>query len=219
MKPQEALQRPGTGGGRTEKTPPTAQATRTQGANGGDGTPRGKKRAAEPPATMETAEEDGSEGPRPAQSDGADGARSEHCALARCEYDIMALEATEGGQARAGAASREDGHGVSENREGTGTDEEGDETPQRALPARKTDRGHTKVRSPPERLCALNTCGRQGGEGGGGPPTQKRASTACSGGTGGGGANTAAQDPPARPGLGSRGGGASPAVRATRAQA
>ena len=98
---------------------------------------------AEPPATTETVEEDGSEGPRPAQSDSADGARSKNGALARREYDRLASEATEGGQANVGAAGGEDGHGASENREGTGTEEEGDKTPQRALPAQEPNGGNT----------------------------------------------------------------------------
>ena len=90
---------------------------------------------------METAEEDGGEEPRPVQSDGADGARSEHGALVRRKYDILASEATEGGHASAGAAVGEDGHGASDNREGPGTAEEGDETPQRALPVQEPDEG------------------------------------------------------------------------------
>ena len=86
-----------------------------QGANGGDGAPRGGQQMAEPPVTMETAEGDGSAGPRQEQSDGVDSARSEHGALARRKYDILASEAKEGGQANAGAAGREEGHGASEN--------------------------------------------------------------------------------------------------------
>ena len=43
--------------------------------------------------------------------------------LARREYDRLASEATEGGQANAGAAGEEDGHGATANREGTGTEE------------------------------------------------------------------------------------------------
>ena len=49
-------------------------------------------------------------GPRPRKSDGVDGARSGHVALARCEYDLLALVATKGGPANVGAASSEDGH-------------------------------------------------------------------------------------------------------------
>ena len=62
-----------------------------------------------------TVENDGSAGPRPRQSDGADGARSEHGALARREYDFLASEATEGGTDNVGATGSEDDHGALEN--------------------------------------------------------------------------------------------------------
>ena len=133
----------------------------------------------------ETAEEDGSTGPWPQQSHGADGARSEHGALARREYDLLALEATKGGPANSGAAGSKDGHGALANREGTETEEEGDKTPQCALPARENKGVEDEARGPPEWSCALNACSHQGGEGGGGPPTQRRVPTAHIGGTGG----------------------------------
>ena len=136
----------GRGWGEGDKNSPTAQATRRQGANSGDGTSRGEQQTAEPPATMETVQEDGREGPQPAQSDGV---RSKHGALARLEYDRLASEATEGGQANTGVAGREDGHGASENQEGKGTEEEGDETPHGVLPTQKPDRSNTKARCPP----------------------------------------------------------------------
>ena len=82
-----------------------------QGSDGGDGKPMGRQRTAEPPDMAETAEEDGSAGPRPRQSDSADGARSENGALARREYDLLASEATEGVPANAGDAAEKDGHG------------------------------------------------------------------------------------------------------------
>ena len=75
------------GRGEGDETPPTTRATRRQGADSGDSALRGKQRTAEPPTTMETAEKDSSAGPPPAQSDGADGTRSEHGALTRREYD------------------------------------------------------------------------------------------------------------------------------------
>ena len=86
----------------------------------------GGQRTEEPTSTTDTAEDGGSAWPRPRKSDGADGARSEHVALARREYDLLALEATEGGPSNAGAAGSEDGHGDLANREGTETEEEGD---------------------------------------------------------------------------------------------
>ena len=61
---------------------------------------------------METTEDDVSVGTRPQQSDGVDGARSEHGVLTCCEYKILALEATERVPANAGRAGREDGHGA-----------------------------------------------------------------------------------------------------------
>ena len=100
---------------------------------------------------METAEEGSSKKPRPAQFDGADGARSKHGALVRREYDILLLEATEGDHASVGATGRQDGHGALENQEGLGTAEEGDETPQHALPAQELYGGQTEARAPPER--------------------------------------------------------------------
>ena len=84
-----------------------------------------------------------------------------------------------------GAAGSEAGHGATASQYGTDAEEEGDETPQRALPAQIHNGGKDEAKLPPERLRALNVCGRQGGEGGGRTPTQKREPTARSGGTGG----------------------------------
>ena len=83
----------------------------------------------EPPGMTETAEDNGSTGARQRKYDGADGARSEHGALARRAYDLLASEAMEGCPDNAGAAGSEDGHGALVNQEGTGTEEEGDKTP------------------------------------------------------------------------------------------
>ena len=74
---------------RGDEKPPTAWAIWRQGADGGDGTPMGRERTAEPPDTIDPAEEDDSKGPRPAQSDDADGARSEHGALVRRKYERL----------------------------------------------------------------------------------------------------------------------------------
>ena len=73
------------------------------------------------------------------QSDVVDGARSKHGALVCCEYNLLASEATEGGPANAGAISSQDGHGASENREGTKTEEDKDKNPQRTLPAQENN--------------------------------------------------------------------------------
>ena len=107
-------------GGGGDKNPPTARATRMQGADGGDGASRGGQRMAEPTVTMETAEGDGSAEPQQEQSGGVDGTRSEH------------------------SASEDDGHGASANRKGTGKEEERDKTPQRTLPVREHYRSHTE---------------------------------------------------------------------------
>ena len=135
----------------------------------------GGQRVPEPPDTTELAEEYVSPGPRPRQSDGADGARSEHGSLVRCEYDLLTSEATKGGPANAGGAVSEDGHGASVNQEGTETEEEGGETLQRALTARETNGGDTEARGPPKRLRALKAC--EDGRGRGGwdknPPTAR----------------------------------------------
>ena len=141
-------------------------------ADGGDSAPRGGQQTAEPPVPMETAEDDGSVVPWQEQSDGVDGARSENGALACRKYNILALEATEGGQVNVRAAGGECGHEALLNREVTGTEEEGDETPQRALPTWEPDRGTTEARPPPKRSRALNACSRRRGEGERGPPTQ-----------------------------------------------
>ena len=122
-------------------------------------------------------EDNGSAGPQKEQSDGVDSARSKRNTLAHHEYNILAPKATEGSQSNAGAANREDGYGTLANREGKGTEKEGDETPRRALPVQESDGGDTnrrdtEARVPPKRLRALNTCGHQGGEGGGEPLTQ-----------------------------------------------
>ena len=109
----------------------------------------GGKRTAEPPGTTEMAADYSSAGPRPRQFDGANGARSKRGAFARRKYDLLVSEATEGGQANTGAAGGKDGYGALANREGMEMEEEGEETLQRALPARKTDRGETEARGPP----------------------------------------------------------------------
>ena len=88
----------------------------------------------------------------------------------RRKYDLLASEVTEGGQANAGDAGSEAGHGATGDQEGTETKEEGDETLQRALPAYGHNRREDKARGPPKSLRVINTCGRQGGEGGGGTP-------------------------------------------------
>ena len=81
----------------------------------------------------ETTEDGGSVGPCPRKSDGANGARYEHSALARRKYNLLASKETEGFQANAGAAGSKDGHGAMANRVGTETEEEWDKNPHQQL--------------------------------------------------------------------------------------
>ena len=60
---------------------------------------------------METVAGDGGAGHPPEHFDGADGARSEHGALTRREYNFLASEVTERGPASAGPVAGEDGRG------------------------------------------------------------------------------------------------------------
>ena len=61
---------------------------------------------------METAAGDDSKGNRLEHFDGADGARTKNGMHPLREYDNVALEATDRGQASAGAAAVEDGYGA-----------------------------------------------------------------------------------------------------------
>ena len=99
----------------------------------------GGQQMEEPPGTTEAAEDDGSAGPWPRQSNSADSARSEHSTLALRKYDLLASKTTEGGPANAGGAGSEDGHGALANREGSKTGEDGDKTPHHVLPPQETN--------------------------------------------------------------------------------
>ena len=84
-----------------------------------------RPQTAEPPSTvMETVAYDSSAGPLLRQSNGANNARSKHDALVCREYNLLVSEATEGGRAKAGAASSGDSLGATENQEGTEGEEE-----------------------------------------------------------------------------------------------
>ena len=117
----------GRGGG--DKNPPTARATRRQVTDGGDRAAR-SRRTAVTSAEMETAAGDGDEAPPPEHFDGADGARTENGMQPRRKYDNVALEVSERGQASAGAAAGEDGHGATETSAGRRRAEEREENPQ-----------------------------------------------------------------------------------------
>ena len=98
---------------------------------------------------MEMAEGDDGEGPRPEHFDGADGARNENGMHPRREYNNKS-EATEIGQASAGAAAGEDRHGATVTSAGPRRAEEGEENPRRALPAQEPDGGETEASPPPQ---------------------------------------------------------------------
>ena len=84
----------------------------------------GGLRTAEPPGTeRETAADDGSTGPLLRQSDSANSTRSEQGSLARREYDLLVLGATEGGPANAGGAGSEARYGDMGDQEGTEAEE------------------------------------------------------------------------------------------------
>ena len=110
-----------------------------------------------------------------------DGARTEHGALVRREYSLLAPAEPAGDPDSVGTQVSRGGY------ESTmGTDDQyqratetGDGTGQRALLVRNMPVDKNEERSPLERQRALNACGHQGGEGGEGPLTLQRAPTAC----------------------------------------
>ena len=121
----------GRGGG--DKNPPTARATREQGTDGDDGVARRDMTDALDEA-METAAGAGGAGYLPKHFEGPDGAMTKNGKQSCCEYDKVAseaseaseaLEASERGQASAGPATGEDGHGATTHRAGRTREEEG----------------------------------------------------------------------------------------------
>ena len=97
---------------------------------------------------METAAGDSGDWLHPEHFDSADGARTENGMHPRREYKIVASEVTVRGQASKGAADREVGHGAMKTRAGQRKAEEGEENPQRTLPAQQHDGGETEARAP-----------------------------------------------------------------------
>ena len=57
------------------------------------------------------------------------------------EYDLLVLEATEGGPANAGADGCEDGHGALATQKGAETEDEGEETLREKTKESRTRRG------------------------------------------------------------------------------
>ena len=113
---------------------------------------------------METVARAGGAGYPPEHFDGAAGATTTNGKHMRREYDMLALEASNIGQASVGPATVEDGHVATTHRAGQIQDNGGDEKPRRASATQEeTDGRETKERPSPERSPAPNTSGRQGG--------------------------------------------------------
>ena len=135
--------------------------------------------AAPPRPQRGTAANDGSKDTPSRHTAGTNGTRPKQGALARREYGLLARTGTAVDPADAGDPGRAASHGAMGEQDGR-KPEEGDETLQRALPARGTREAGDEGGGPPERLRALNEYGPKGGERGGGPPTQQRAPIARS---------------------------------------
>ena len=98
-----------------DEKPPTARSTRMQGENRGKGGPMDGPQTVEPPGTQQDmAADDDSVGTLPRKSEGANSARSKNGMHPCREYDLLASEATEGGQANTGAAGSEASHWATE---------------------------------------------------------------------------------------------------------
>ena len=119
-----------------DRTPPTARATRAQGADGVENGPMGEPRTAEPPRPQRSTEAytDSAEN-QPRHTAGTNGARPKHGALTRHEYGFLAPAGTVVDHADAGDTGSEAGHGATTDQDGTDQEEEGDKTLQLALPA------------------------------------------------------------------------------------
>ena len=162
----------GRGRGRGDENPPTAQATRGQGLDGGDGAARLDKTEA-PEEAMETAAGAGGAENPPKHFDVADSATTENGKHLHCEYNKVASEASERGQARVGPVIGEDGHGATTHSAVQTREEEGDKNPRRTSSAQEeTDSRETEERGLPKWSRAPNASGLRGGDWGGGTPTQ-----------------------------------------------
>ena len=145
-----------TGGGRTGawggggKNPPTAQATREQQPDGGDGAAQ-RGGTESPDEAMEMAAGASREGYPPKHCNGASGATAENSKHPRREYEKVASEASARGQASAGPAAGEDGHGATTHSAGHLQEERGDENSRRASLEREPDNRETEERGTPER--------------------------------------------------------------------
>ena len=119
-----------------------------------------KPRTAAPPQQRSTVADDDSAGTLPRKSNGANGARSKNGMHPRREYNLLALEAPEGGQANAVPSARGDSHGATRGMMEAGQLEMPTEaeTGQRALQARDRQEDGGEQHSPPNQLRMLYTC-------------------------------------------------------------
>ena len=134
---------------------------------------------------METAEGASDAGHPSEHSTAAASATTKSDMHPRREYRKEASEESVVGQASAGPAPAEDGHGSTRHGEWTRREEGGDENPRRAISERATADRETEERAPPNGRARLTRAADERGEGTGEPPTQQSAPMARSEGSGG----------------------------------
>ena len=159
-----------------DENPPTARATRTQGADGIKGGPMGGPRMAEPPGTeTETAVENGITRPLPRKSYGANGARSERGVLARHEYNLLALEATEGVEPTMGPPVMRPAVGPRKTRKERKQRKRGKKPCSTHFPREATTEARKRGGDPPNGRARLTrAASKEGKEGGDPPPSSAR---------------------------------------------
>ena len=119
------------------RNPPTTRETRAQGDGDRDNEPIGGPRTAEPPHPQRgEVADDGSKETPTRHSSGTDGAMPEHSALPRRKYSFLTPAGMVVDPANAGDPGSKASHGATVDQYGRDPEEEGDETQQRALPAR-----------------------------------------------------------------------------------
>ena len=116
--------------GRGDKNPPTAQGTREQPPDGGDGAAQ-QGDTEEPDMAMATAAGAGGVGYPTKHSTDAASVTTENSMHPRREYDKVASKALVGDQASVGPAPAEDGHGATQHSAGLQREEGGDKNPWR----------------------------------------------------------------------------------------
>ena len=130
------------------KNPPTTRATRGQGPDGSNGMVQCDSRDASDKG-METSTGAGDAEYLPEYFKDADGDTTKNGKHPRREYDKVALEASERGQASAGPAT-EDGHGAMTHNAGQIQEEEGYKDPRRASASQDPNGGDTEESPPPQ---------------------------------------------------------------------